>query len=318
MKYSHIIILLLFIHSCEAPRNNPLDPSNPDNIYHTINGFIKSQETQRKPISNVSLFWKNQNIITKTDTNGFYSIEIIEPENGWLYCEQEGFWEDSTKIVWEKAKYKSADFFLNSIASPDSLKIFSIVLNRHGTFPTEKISVEISVNDLEKDVDSIYVSIPIKNVRNMLDYNVADKKYGKEFSLYQMNSFSLEELVGQKFDIDAKENYRTSQIITSGTLKRIIWDEVEFISPSNGETTSQTPILKWKNFNSGFEFSYKLEIYTIETFPQLIWSKEKVVKDSTSYTVDTNLNADDYFWVIWAVDEFGNRSRSKPASFKVE
>ena len=152
----------------------------------------------------------------------------------------------------------------------------------------------------------------------MLDYNVADKKYGEEFSLYQMNSLSLEELVGQNFDIEAKENSRPSQIIISGTLRRIIWNEVEFISPSNGETTSQTPILKWKKFNPGFEFSYKLEIYTIETFPQLIWSKQKVVKDSTSYEVDTNLNIDEYFWVIWAVDEFGNRSRSKPASFKVE
>ena len=106
MKYGHIIVLLLFIQSCDAPRNNPLDPSNPDNIYHTINGFIKSQDTQKKSISDVSVFWKNQNIITKTDTSGFYSIEITEPENGWLYCEKEGFWEDSTKIVWGKSKYQ--------------------------------------------------------------------------------------------------------------------------------------------------------------------------------------------------------------------
>jgi hypothetical protein len=318
LKNIIINIVLLFFFSCDAPRNNPLDPSNPDHIYHIIEGYVKTQDIVSDPINNAKIFWLSQNKIATTNSFGYYSIEIVGPQNGWLYCEKEGFWSDSTLIIWEQSPKKSIEYFLNSVASIDSLKIFSIILNRHGTFPTEKISVEVSVNDSEKDVDSVHVSIPFKQVRNMLKYNATEKMYTEVFSLYQLNILSVEELVGQIFNIEAKENLRLSQIIASGTLNRVISDEVEFISPANGATTTKTPILKWRNFYPGFPFTYILEIYTLETFPQLVWSKYGVSSDSSSYMVDSPLNIDEYWWVIWAVDEFGNRSRSKPASFRVE
>jgi hypothetical protein len=61
-----------------------------------------------------------------------------------------------------------------------------------------------------------------------------------------------------------------------------------------------------------------LEIYTNEVAPVLIWQEKNIPKDKTAHTVDDVLPAGNYFWVIWAIDTFGNRSRSKPATFIVQ
>jgi hypothetical protein len=98
----------------------------------------------------------------------------------------------------------------------------------------------------------------------------------------------------------------------------VIRQEVVFISPSGNEVTSSQPDLTWQPYTPGFDFYLQLQIFTSEIIPQLVWGRNQVSADSVSYTVDQELPPGEYFWVIWAVDDFGNRTRSKPASFRVE
>ena len=75
--------------------------------------------------------------------------------------------------------------------------------------------------------------------------------------------------------------------------------------------------MEWRKFAPGFEFRYILQIYTDELDKVLVWQKE-INSNEIQYITDANLPSDDYFWVIWAIDEFENRTRSKPASFIVK
>ncbi|MCB9248128.1 MAG: hypothetical protein H6613_06095 [Ignavibacteriales bacterium] len=57
-----------------------------------------------------------------------------------------------------------------------------------------------------------------------------------------------------------------------------------------------------------------MQIYTDEVPAILVWQKE-IISSEIQYLTDVNLSSGDYFWVIWAIDEFENRTQSKPASF---
>ena len=61
-----------------------------------------------------------------------------------------------------------------------------------------------------------------------------------------------------------------------------------------------------------------IEIFTGEFILEQIYSKSDIPSDSTQWTVEKQLSPGDYHWVIWCIDEFQNRSRSKPASFTVQ
>ena len=48
-----------------------------------------------------------------------------------------------------------------------------------------------------------------------------------------------------------------------------------------------------------------------------VW-EEEVDSDNIEFLTNANLVPGDYFWVIWAIDEFENRTRSKQSSFLIQ
>ena len=76
-------------------------------------------------------------------------------------------------------------------------------------------------------------------------------------------------------------------------------------------------LLEWRRFTPGFDFTYLLQIYTDELDEVLVWQTE-TDSEKIEFLSDANLSPGDYFWVIWAIDEFENRTRSKQASFIIK
>ncbi len=321
MRISLLILsILAMLLSCDAPRNNPLDPANPDNIYHTIKGIVKSQNSSRDPITDATVFWPTHKIISRTNVDGYFQFDIPGSTDGWLFAEKENYWNDSTKIIWGESTNKSVDFLLNSVATIDSFRLYSIFINKWGLPPTEKVAIEVSINDMEKDVDSVHILLPMNDIKKKLEYNIDSKFYEKKFSKLQLNISGIDELVGKNINIEVRELSRLPRVAGSGTVKRVIQNTVNQTFPIS-VTTNTTPLLEWDVYDPGFKFSFMLEIYIFENqFPELVWSRENISSDSTSFRVDTELSdsVDEYYWVIWVIDEWGNRLRTNHASFKVE
>jgi hypothetical protein len=151
----------------------------------------------------------------------------------------------------------------------------------------------------------------------VLLYNVPLQTYERSFSIFDLNVPRLEELIGHVFQLDVHDPFDHRITVATPNLVRVIRSEILFMSPSGNDSTSSRPTLIWKNYDPGFQHTYILQIFTSEITPQLAWQTESVPQDSIQFTVDQDLSDGDYFWVIWAVDEFQNRVRSKPASFRV-
>ncbi len=137
-------------------------------------------------------------------------------------------------------------------------------------------------------------------------------------SLYELQISETEAIIGHPFEISVKDIFNRKSIIGAGDVQRVMREEVIFISPSGNETTPAQPVLNWQEYQAGFIFTLQLQVFKADIIPELVWEKIQLAAETVTCTVDQVLPAGEYFWVIWAVDEFGNRTRSKPASFKVE
>lgn len=313
-----VTIIFFYISGCDAPHNNPLDPDNPDNKLFLIEGKIETASKTPNPIQEAVLFWKNENLFTKTDEKGNYKIQTKNLDNGWLRIEKQGYETDSIFLI-RNSKITYLNYSLNKIPTIESSYVYSVVRNKFSK-PEYLIYFEITLSDPDSEIDSVFIKNYNLNIYKKLQ-KVSLQYFEGKFFDYELNLNSLEELIGKDFNFEVFSN-KKSYLIGNSNIKRVIKDEIETIAPKNSDTVSnQQILLRWKRFIPGFNFVYNIEIYTDETEPVLQWKKENIDQDEISIIVDTPLNptADNrFFWVIWAIDEFKNKTRSKPAGFVIK
>ena len=85
-KFLLIILAIVGIISCDAPRLNPLDSQNPNNKLGLIDGYVLS--SNRSALEGVKVIWKNQNVFVSTNSQGYFRIENIQMKNGMLIFEK--------------------------------------------------------------------------------------------------------------------------------------------------------------------------------------------------------------------------------------
>jgi hypothetical protein len=320
MKNLRFFILVLTIYilgSCDAPRDNPLDPRNPDNALHIISGRVQTISIPFLPVSTAQVIWASGTISSVTDLNGFFEIETVHDTDGWLVVKKQGYFTDSVFINWKDTKSIDVDVFVNSLPVAEEITLYSSVTFNYPNLQAEQLDVWIRIADRDDDVDSVIISNSYSDFYAELLYNVPMQRYERSFSTFDLNITQLEELIGHTFQMDVRDPFGHRIIVASPNLVRIIRQEILFTSPSGNDSTSGRPTLVWKEYDPGFHHTYQLEVFTAEITPQLVWQTDGISQDSTEFSVDQDLSTGEYFWVIWAVDEFQNRVRSKPASFRV-
>jgi len=311
-----IILICLGIYSCEAPRSNPLDPQNPAYQLVRLEGIVTGPHNVK--LAGVSVYWKNQNIFVQTDANGNFSMDRLSAQNGMLYFTKAGYNNDSLFINWGSQKDYHVSEVMNSLPNLDSLVVYSIVQNYWPDGQIYGLTVQAAVSDQENDIDSVFVqSVPMNIYKNLV-YNPLTRFY--ELTLSNISLDILEQTIGRNFEIIVKDYSGRKLNIGYSSIRRIIKDEVTFISPANSNTTGSNPTFIWSRFKPGYNFTYMIEVYSNPTNnpSEFIYNKDNISSDSVSFTMTNTLTTGSYYWVIWCVDEFKNRSRSKPATFVVQ
>lgn len=319
--YNFIYLIILFwITGCEAPHENPLDPENPDYGYFKISGVITELQANNSPVQKAEIVWQAESIIKETDSNGKFEILCNKNINGWLLISKEGFTSDSVYIDWKNDKVITVQKRLDAIPVLNSLSFYSIVKNKYSK-AENLLTFEISVTDSDDDIDSIKIKCSDLGINVSLQKQTS-KNFSGTFSDADLGLVNFDDVIGKSFEVLAKSGDGTEYYLGKSFIARIIKNQIEVISPINSDTVTNTISLKWKRLTPGFNFRYLVEVYTNETEPKLLWSKDSISSEEISIDVDTEITPtadnDQFFWVIWCIDEFNNRSRSKPAGFIVK
>lgn len=327
MKYIGIKILILLMiisgwlnFTCDAPRYNPLDPENPDNKLASISGQVETFSIPHLPIENVDVYWKDGNQLIQTDLTGYFQIINIVPIDGWIHFSKSGYLDDSVYIEWEQNLNQNLNIEFNKRPYLDSLLIYSIIQNRYPNIQVLTLGIEALISDPDNDIDSVYVQNPDLNFNDFLLYNVNKQMYQRTFSMSDLGIVTAEAVIGHEFQIIVKDKLSNRIQLDKMSVKRIIKEQINLISPGSHDVVSSLPTLSWEPLTPGYFLKYNIEIYnTDDVEARLIWQKQGIAQNTSSVQVDQELFAsENYFWVIWCIDEFNNRSRSRPKSFEVE
>ncbi len=315
-----ITVALLWLAGCEAPRNNILDPNNPNSPYAVLEGRLQTFSIPRQNLAGVAVWWRNAQVQTISGSDGRFRFENILPEDGWLAIEKPGYHRDSLQVAWGGVKKVSLEYFLNAAPLLESLEVYSSVINQHGTPPDFQAALQARVSDPDGDIDTVFWEIADLQITGFLKFDVDKNLYTNSYKT-ALAPFNLdnEAIVGHGFDIIVKDKFGRRTRVGGKSVQRVIKQEITILAPLGGVSVPSMPTLQWQKFIPGFSHTYRLEVFKkIDDFsnPELFWQRDNIHQDSTRFTLEAELDTAEYFWVIWGIDEYLNRTRSKPASFK--
>ena len=313
-----LLALLTVCLACNAPRHNPLDPKNPDYAYVLLSGSVQTMSVPHQALDQVQVLWSPERRLTFSDRDGHFSFDALTPQDGYLYFSSENYRCDSVKISWQQTKEHDVQVYLNHHPSLDKVILYSTVLNRYPNLRTYTLTMQAWISDPDMDIDSVWIDAAQPALRGALPYNPTDKSFSRTFSSFELAPATVLSVVGQEVRVQVTDVYGHQTSVGATALKRVVTDEILYVQPSSYALVTAKPRLQWKKLQTGFPFTCSLEIYTDEIVAGKVWEKTNLAADVVEYQVDKEIPVGDYFWVIWCVDEFGNRSRSKPASFTVQ
>lgn len=325
-RYFYILLIYaafsaLALLSCNAPHENPLDPDNPSNKIYIIEGTLLTGELTPKPVVNALINWSPEKSLASTDNNGYFKIYCSGQTDGWLRFEKTGFSPDSVLVSWNGQKTVVVQPRLNYLPVVDTFNIYSSIKNKYSKAEYQ-LFFDVTLHDPDDDITSVTVENKALSINKALT-KITSTYFEGRFSDIELGITAFDEIVGRRFDLIVNTATGDTFTLAGSSVVRIIKDEIEVISPKNSDTlTTRTPTLNWLRLTPGFSFTYTVEVYTDETEPVLQWRKENLSADEISANVDTPINPtvdnDRFFWVIWCIDNYKNKSRSKPAGFVVK
>ena len=310
---------MLVIESCNAPRSNPLDPLSPNYSFVELTGSVQTFSYPYTGIPGVSVYWSPSNKLVTTDNNGSFAVNNIYPVNGKLIIQKSGYLSDTVDVVWNGSKVLNQQVQLNSIPMLDSIQLYTVVINQFSPpGQTYQLVVNAKITDKQNAIDSVIVQNSQLGLRYPLNFDVANKIYTVALTTQELNITDLEQTIGLNFNILA-DVYNKELNIGSANVTRVINSAPMIQYPANDTTIGPNPTFMWQRYRAGYTYNYKIEVYTNDiSNPQLVFTADSISSSLASYNLTTALPVGSYYWVIWVVDQFKNRSRSLPATFIVQ
>jgi hypothetical protein len=149
--------------------------------------------------------------------------------------------------------------------------------------------------------------------------------YAPDVQLYQVTvdaaslpQGSIEWLVGKNLVITARDRLGAVSVGKAFSVTRVIQDAALPLAPTALDTSAASPQMFWAQPTLQFVYTYKLELFRLDQgVPTLLWSAANLSPTLSSFQYPGQLVTGTYYWTVSVVDEFGNLSRSKEASFLV-
>ena len=318
------VIFAIILTGCvsDAPRINPLDPAHGLETGFLIRGKVE-RLSGNAAIENATLTVKEMNLSVKTNANGEYSIDAnIAAGQYILLCEAANFAADSINLTLNTEKEVNADFQLNALPRFNQISLRT----RHEAkfFPPDDFFLEIAVAAEDGDtaglLDLVWYEIESMGFVDTLQFLPQAQIYFKRLKASDFGVLALESLLGKPFKFFVKDANGAVVFSEEKFITRIIDPTPRTISPL-GNTTIPFEFT-WQaieEFLTPYPFTFSIEIFlnvNIALPPEDVI--ENISASQTSIHYNGSLPPGSYFWVLYIVDEFGNRSRSIPTELTIQ
>jgi hypothetical protein len=317
----------------EAPHENPLDPLAEG---FRAEGAIEGRVTGVFPVdgalegrADVPVRFVpvgpagRPELATRTDAGGYFGLSEL-PTGPWaVVAEDEGLSRDADTVVVEAGRVAETLLQLEAVPVVEEQDLRTVHIVRW--FPTDpvfQLEVEVTARDPDgrDDVASatLVVPDPAPAALPLAPVPGEPGRFARVFDEAELPA-GVEGLLGRALRAEVRD---ASGNVAGGppvSLVRVIEQSPQTQSPQAGDVTGPLPTLVWRPAQVPFAFTYRVDVFLLDGagVPNLVDQATGLGPAVTSYAVGAPLAPGDYFWTVWIVDAFGNRSRSREAGFRV-
>jgi len=203
---------------------------------------------------------------------------------------------------------------------PDPVPTFSTRLRSVHTARTTNDTYRVSVElwpDSAMSLDTVFCQYR-DNTPIGLRLTPATGRWTASLSSGYFGSDSLEAVLGQPF------NFIVQYADTEWTcgpkyVFRVIDESPVPLDPDSSEVVGSFPTLSWQPFGAEYPIRYQIIVeHRLEFSIETLWTSDTLLSSARQIQVTDSLPDDnDFHWILFVYDEFGNSSSSLETSFQV-
>jgi hypothetical protein len=326
----YLIAAIVLISGCkDAPRDNVLDPVSTQYVKTAaVKGSVLLLD-QNSAVPSASISSIEDGVTASSDINGNFSFENLSIGSQTLVCTKENFVSDTQRIVLKSRTSTEVAFYLNGAPYVLSQSILTRKIDQYYPSPQYFVDITASVTDPNgiTDVDSVWFAVD--TLLYPMEYSLTTKQFQTTLYKYDIPTNTIQWLVNKPLRIRSKDRRNAVNLSASFYISRIIENTATPVYPNinlltqKQDTTGTTPVFQWNPPDVTFNYTYTLLLSRVESdIRTVVWTYSQLYSSDLQIQYHGNNNSDtlsagEYVWTISVVDDFGNYSRSKEASFIV-
>jgi hypothetical protein len=312
---------MLMMSGCvpDASHDNPLDPaSSAFSNSGTLSGNVYSFYQPYVGITGALVTLQPSGIAGLTNSGGAYSIDGVPAGSVRIIVSRSGYMTDTVDTKASVGIESKLDVHLDALPVIGACQVVTRKIDQWWPHAVYSAVVNAAVTDPDGSGDVAGATLQVDTMKFVMTYAPDQQIYQVTVDAASLPQGSLEWLVGKSFSIMARDRIGALTVGKPFSPTRIIQDAPIPLSPTALDTASASPLLFWAQPSLQFPYSYKIELFRLDQgVPTLLWSAANLSSSLSSFQYPNTLSTGTFFWTISVVDEFGNLSRSKEASFIV-
>lgn len=337
LRLATLFALGLLLAGClgEAPHENPLDPeSDSFRDEGAVEGRVTGvfpvggalQGRAAVPVRFVPVGPAGRpELATRTDAEGYFGLSGL-PTGPWaVIAEGDGLSRDADTVTVEPGRVAETLLQVEAVPVVDVQALRTVHIVRwFPDVPLFQLEVAVEAHDPDgrNDIASAALVVPEPSGGSAaLPIAAVPGEPGRFARVFDSAELpdGVEGLLGRTLHVEVRDESGNAAAGPPVSLVRVIEQSPQTQSPQTGDTTGPLPTLVWRPSPLPFAFTYRVDVFLVDGagIPNLVEQAAGLDPAVTSYAVPQALAPGDYFWTVWVVDAFGNRSRSREAGFRV-
>ncbi len=324
--FSILLSSIIAQWSCvsNADRSNPLDPKSENfNNVGMVTGETRTYYPPSSPISDVEIRMEPGSFITNSNSSGKFLFENVPAGSYIITAQKENYALVENSIGVKLNQTTTVELNLDGLPFILSFSVSSSRISRW--FPEEDLlllDVQARVDDPNgfSDIKLVTFEIPDLSFTDTLEINQSLNTYSKQVLQTQLPNSSLHDILGRQLYLKVQDQAGFECKSQPNFLARVIDVLPEAVFPQGLVVlTKPRPVLIWKANTLSFNYTFSVELLQVYggVINDLIWFQPDINKTEKSIAVPDSLIDGIYFWRVAIVDDFGNLSRDKERSFRI-
>ncbi|MFK7846207.1 MAG: carboxypeptidase-like regulatory domain-containing protein, partial [Rhodothermales bacterium] len=259
----------------------------------------------------------------RTDNAGFFVTPGLPGGSYDIEVTRDGYATLDTTVQVSAGQTTELSLPLPGLPTFQRFELSSLHVSRWFPPPEELFSLEIEAeladHDGLADIDSLWVSIDDFAFSQLLFVEVAPGMYRHSIPSGDL-PVGLTALLGQEVQLEAKDRSGAFNVSGPKSVIRVINETPIALDPLELMFVgSARPTFTWEPLALDFPFTFRLDVVRIDqNIQSTILTIEDIPSSNDMIEAPTSIAPGDYFWTVSVVDEFGNRSRSREAGFRIQ